>query len=73
MTNEQRFIVSCGSVGEAYVQQKLSGRRYTERKLAWANSWQERVESGKSVATKFEEKSRRVRKANRNVISLRCF
>ena len=58
MTNEQRFIASCESVGEAYVRQKLSGGRYSEPKIAWANSWLEQVESSKSEATKAEEKGR---------------
>jgi hypothetical protein len=70
MTNEQRFIASCESVGDAYVRQKLSGGRYSESKTAWANNWLEQVDSGKSDATKAEEKGRRLRESTRADVSL---
>jgi hypothetical protein len=57
MTNEERFIASCEEVGEADVRNKLSAGRYGERKTMWASSWLEKVESGKSDATKAEERS----------------
>jgi hypothetical protein len=57
MTNEERFIASCESVGEADVRQKLSANRYGASKAVWANDWLEQVESAKSDATKAEEKS----------------
>ncbi|MFL6724986.1 MAG: hypothetical protein ACJ8FS_00545 [Sphingomicrobium sp.] len=60
MTNEERFIVSCESVGEADVRQKLNANRYGGSKAVWANDWLERVESTKSDATKAEEKSSRL-------------
>jgi len=69
MTNEERFIASCESVGEADVRQKLSASRYDGLKAVWASDWLERVESAKSDATKAEEKSSRLRIAagtNRN-------
>jgi hypothetical protein len=58
MTNEERFIASCETVGEADVRFKLNADRYSERKAVWASSWLEQVESGKSDATKAEEISR---------------
>ena len=61
MTNEERFIASCESVGDAYVRQKLSGGRYSESKTAWANNWLEQVDSGISDATKAEERGGRLR------------
>ena len=61
MTNEQRFIASCESVGDSYVRQKLSGGRYSELKTVWANNWLEQVDSGKSDATKAEERGRLLR------------
>ena len=61
MTNEERFIASCETVGEADVRDKLGTGRYSERKIVWANNWLERVESGKSDATKAEEISSRLR------------
>ena len=60
MTNEERFIASCEKVSEAEVRDKLSTGRYSERKAEWASNWLEKVESGKSDATKAEERSRRV-------------
>lgn len=61
MTNEERFIVSCEGVGETGVRDKLNAGRYGERKTMWASSWLEKVESGKSDATRAEERSRLVR------------
>jgi hypothetical protein len=69
MTNEERFIASCESVGEADVRQKLSAGRYGGSKVLWAGDWLEQVESAKSDATKADEKSSRLRMAagtNRN-------
>jgi hypothetical protein len=60
MTNEERFIVSCESVGEADVRQKLNAERYSGRKAVWASDWLEQVESAKSDATKAEERSSRL-------------
>jgi hypothetical protein len=60
MTNEERFIASCEMVSEAEVRDRLSTGRYSERKAEWASNWLEKVESGKSDATKAEERSRRV-------------
>lgn len=57
MTNEERFIASCESVGEADVRQKLNADRYSGRKAVWATGWLEQVESAKSDATKAEERS----------------
>ncbi|MEP7130102.1 MAG: hypothetical protein ABI770_03135 [Sphingomicrobium sp.] len=57
MTNEERFIASCEMVSEAEVRDKLSTGRYSEQKALWASSWLEKVESGKSDATKAEERS----------------
>jgi len=57
MTNEERFIASCEEVGETDVRDKLNAGRYGERKTMWASSWLEKVESGKSDATKAEERS----------------
>lgn len=62
MTNEERFIASCESAGEAYVRQKLGAGRYSERKAMWASDWLEMVESGKSEATKSAERSSRLPK-----------
>jgi hypothetical protein len=61
MTNEERFIASCETVGEADVRDKLSADRYSERKAVWASSWLEKIEGGKSDATKAEEISSRLR------------
>jgi hypothetical protein len=61
MTNEERFIASCETVGEADVRGKLSADRYSERKKVWASAWLETMESGKSDATKAEEISSRLR------------
>jgi hypothetical protein len=58
MTNEDRFIASCASVGEADVRQKLSAGRYSERRAMWATAWLDQVDSGKSDATRAEETSR---------------
>ena len=60
MTNEERFIVSCQSVGEADVRQRLNADRYSGRKAEWASSWLEQMESGKTDATKAEERSSRL-------------
>ena len=60
MTNEERFIASCEKVSEAEIRNKLSTGRYSERKAEWASSWLEKVESGKSDATKAEERSARL-------------
>jgi len=57
MTNEERFIASCESVGEADVRQKLNADRFSGRKILWASDWLEQVESAKSDATKAEERS----------------
>ena len=65
MTNEQRFIASCETVGEADVRQKLNAGRYSGRRADWATSWLEQVESGKSDATKAEEKTTRLRKTSK--------
>jgi hypothetical protein len=66
MTNEERFIASCQSVGEADVRQRLSANRYGGRRALWASSWLEQVESGKSDATKAEERSSRSPATGRN-------
>ena len=57
LSNEERFIASCESMGEADVRQKLNANRYDGRKAAWASDWLERVEIDKSDATRAEEKS----------------
>ena len=57
MTNEERFIASCETVGEADVRQKLNADRYSGQKVIWANEWLEQVEDAKSDATKAEERS----------------
>jgi len=57
MTNEERFIASCESVGEADVRQKLNADRFSGSKAAWASGWLEQVECAKSDATKAEERS----------------
>ncbi|MEA3058458.1 MAG: hypothetical protein QOF34_1273 [Sphingomonadales bacterium] len=57
MTNEERFIASCETVSEAVVRDRLSTGRYSERKAEWASNWLEQRESGKSDATKAEERS----------------
>ena len=61
LTNEERFIASCETVGEADVRGKLSADRYSERKAVWASAWLEKMESGKSDATKTEEITNRLR------------
>jgi hypothetical protein len=61
MTNEERFIASCESLGEADVRQKLNADRYGGSKAVWASDWLEQVESAKSDATKAEESRSRVR------------
>jgi len=55
MTNEERFVASCQSTGEADVRQKLGAARYSAQKAIWASSWLEQFETGKSDATKSEE------------------
>jgi hypothetical protein len=57
MTNEERFIASCESVGEVDVRQKLNADRYSGQRAVWASSWLEQVESNKTDATKAEERS----------------
>jgi len=66
MTNEQRFIASCVSVGEADVRQKLNANRYGGRRAVWASSWLEQLESGTSDVTEAEEKSIRLPKPGAN-------
>jgi hypothetical protein len=65
MTNEERFIASCESVGEADVRQKLNANRFSVQKAVWAGGWLELVESAKSDATKAEERSSGTRMAAR--------
>ncbi|MFL6721982.1 MAG: hypothetical protein ACJ8FT_09310 [Sphingomonas sp.] len=65
MTNEERFIASCESVGEADVRQKLNANRFSGQKAVWAGGWLELVESAKSDATKAEERSSGLRIAAR--------
>ena len=62
MTNEERFIASCQKLGEADVRQKLNADRYSGRKVVWASSWLEQMESGKTDATKAEEVGSRLAK-----------
>jgi hypothetical protein len=57
MTNEERFIASCESVGEADVRQKFNADRFSGRKAVWASDWLDQVESAKSDVTKAEERS----------------
>jgi hypothetical protein len=61
-TNEERFVISCESVGESDVRNKLSAGRYSGRRSEWAANWLERVESGKSDATRAEENRSRLLK-----------
>ena len=61
MTNEERFVASCASAGEADVRQKLGAGRYSDRRAEWAAAWLEQADSGKSDATKAAEKSSRLR------------
>ena len=63
MTNEERFIASCLTAGEADVRQKLNADRYSDLKAAWASNWLEQVENAKSDATRDEEKNSRLAKA----------
>jgi hypothetical protein len=63
MTNEERFIASCQTAGEADVRQKLNADRYGGVKADWASNWLEQVESAKSDATKAEEKNSRLAKS----------
>ena len=58
MTNEERFIASCEKVSEADVRDKLSAGRYSDRKAEWASNWLDKVDSGKSDATRAEERTR---------------
>jgi hypothetical protein len=60
MTNEERFIASCQTAGEADVRQKLNADRYSGLKAGWASSWLELVESSKTDATRAEERSHRL-------------
>lgn len=66
MTNEERFVASCKSVGESDVRQKLLAGRYTERRAAWATSWLDQVEAGKSEATKAAERATGLRKTGKS-------
>ena len=67
MTNEERFIASCRTVGEADVRQKLNAGRFSERRTIWANSWLEQIDSGKTDATRAAEKlSRAPRSSTHN-------
>ena len=66
MTNEERFIASCQTAGEADVRQKLNADRYGGLKAAWASSWLEQVEGAKSDATKAEERNSRLAKPTPN-------
>jgi hypothetical protein len=63
MTNQERFMASCDSIGEADVRQKLATNQYTDRRSVWASDWLEALESGKSDAMKAEERSSLLRKA----------
>ncbi len=65
MTNEERFIASCETVGEAAVRAKLDAGKYSEGKAPWATSWLERIDSGKSEITQEEERSSRLREMSR--------
>lgn len=65
LTNEERFIASCETVGEADVRAKVSAGRYSESKAVWATTWLDSVDSGKSDTTKAAEKSSRLQTANR--------
>jgi hypothetical protein len=56
MTNEERYIASCRTVGEADVRQKLNAGRFSERRTIWASSWLEQIDSGKTDATRAAEK-----------------
>lgn len=56
-TNEERFIAACHRDGEAAVRLKLNAARYSERKTVWASDWLERIECGKSDATRAQERS----------------
>jgi hypothetical protein len=60
MTNEERFIESCSSVGEAEVRARLSAGRYSAGKAGWAAAWLDQVEGAKSDATKAEERRSRL-------------
>lgn len=66
MTNEERFIASCESAGEADVRQKLHANRYSGQKTVWAGDWLELVESATTDVTKAEERSSGLRVAARN-------
>jgi hypothetical protein len=57
LTNEERFVAACQIEGEAGVRQKLNTGRYGEAKTVWAGNWLECVESGKSDATKAQERN----------------
>jgi len=66
MTNEERFIASCQSLGEANVRQKLNADGYGGQRAVWASSWLDQVESGKSDATKAEERNSLLRRTRPN-------
>jgi hypothetical protein len=55
MTNEERFIASCQSLGEADVRQKLNAARFSGRRADWASTWLGQLESAKSDDIKAEE------------------
>jgi len=61
MTNEERFINSCNSVGETEVRARLNADRYSAGKALWAAAWLAEVEGAKSDATKAEEGRTRLR------------
>jgi len=65
MTNQERFVASCESLGEADVRQKLAANQYTDRRIVWASDWLEALENGKSDALKAEERSSLLRKASK--------
>jgi hypothetical protein len=71
LTNEERFVASCESAGEADVRQKLSAGRYVERKAEWASAWLDQLDSGKSDATRAAEQSSRLLKARNPTTFLR--
>ena len=60
MTNEERFIGSCNSVGEAEVRARLNADRYSAGKAVWAAAWLDQVEGAKSDATRAEERRSRL-------------
>ena len=61
MTNEERFLASCATAGEADVRQKLGAGRYSERRAEWAAGWLDQADNGKSDAARAAERSSRLR------------